>query len=408
MRGIVLVVDDRARPRRALATELGDAGFEVVEAADGAEAWERFCERPPDVVITDLVMPRSDGLDLLSRIRSRSDVPVILFTARGSVASAASAFKAGADDFVSSPDVGIDELVDLVARAARGSHPAQILPALETHLVGSSRAMRRLRERISGLAPLMTPVLVAGEPGTGRDSVVHALNQHGATAGSDLVRIDTRAFTPAGGVPDAAAVYLDGIELLSSEAQTFWAAKVAAAEAGGFQSRPRILASAAEPFVSRDAVYPELRSVLLRFSVEIPPLRTIAEDVPAIADALVGRIGESVGRRIRLSPSASEFLAAQRWPGNVRQLEQVLQRSVAFSRGRQIRREVVRDILSELEESVASIREQRSAIERDALLRAIQGTGGNVTHAAEILGKSRSAIYRLIEKHGIALTKERE
>ncbi|MDH3213785.1 MAG: response regulator [Myxococcales bacterium] len=104
MRGTILLVDDLARPRRALAAELEDAGFAVIQAADGKEAWQRFCERQPDAVVTDMVMPRSDGLDLLSRIRTRSDVPVILFTARGSVQSAATAFKAGADDFLSSPD----------------------------------------------------------------------------------------------------------------------------------------------------------------------------------------------------------------------------------------------------------------------------------------------------------------
>ncbi len=111
MRGTVLVVDDQARPRRALAAELEDAGFTVVQAADGDEAWKQFCDRAPDAVVTDMVMPKRDGLDLLGKIRSRSDVPVILFTARGSVQTAASAFKAGADEFVSSPDVGVEELV---------------------------------------------------------------------------------------------------------------------------------------------------------------------------------------------------------------------------------------------------------------------------------------------------------
>ncbi|GAG14000.1 unnamed protein product, partial [marine sediment metagenome] len=191
MRGTVLVVDDRARPRRALATELEDAGFAVVQAADGAEAWEQFRHHSPDVVITDMVMPRSDGLDLLSQIRSCSDVPVILFTARGSVESAATAFKAGADDFVSSPDVEVEGLVALVERAISGASPSLELGDLEQRLVGRSRAILRLREQISGLAPLRTPVLVSGEPGTGRDTVVRALHELGATADSELLEIDT-------------------------------------------------------------------------------------------------------------------------------------------------------------------------------------------------------------------------
>lgn len=410
MPGTVLVVDDRERPRRALATELHDAGFTVVEARDGSEAWEKFCQQPPDAVITDVIMPRSDGLDLLSRIRSRSDVPVILFTARGSVESAASAFKAGADDFVSSPDVEVDDLVALVSNAIGGSRPGHTLSDLERRMVGRSRAMQRIRERISGLAPLMTPVLVSGEPGTGRDTAARALHELGSTSDGELVTIDTRTFTPKRAVPRAAAIYLDGIERLSAESQIFWTDYMADAEAAGFQRRPRIFASTADPLATAGPagdVYQELRGVLLRFSIELAPLRSLREDISAIADALVERIGLSVGRRIRLSPSAREYLASQRWPGNTRQLEQLLERATAFSRGRQIRREVVRDVLSELEESLASIREQHSSMERAALLRAIQATGGNVTQAAEILGKSRAAIYRLIEKHGIPLSRER-
>lgn len=410
MRGTVLVVDDRARPRRALATELEDAGFEVVQAADGVEAWELFCQHAPDVVITDMVMPHSDGLDLLGQIRSRSDVPVILFTARGTVQTAATAFKAGADDFVSSADVDVEDLVALVENAIAGARPSPDFPGLETRLVGSSRAMSRLRERISGLAPLRTPVLVSGEPGTGRDTVARALHELGATAGGELIQIDAGSFSPDAGVPECTAVYLDGIEQLPPEAQSFWAERLACAEADGFRSGPRILASTSDPVTVRvheEDAYQELRGVLLRFALELPPLRALREDVPDIADALTKRLGAAVGRQIRLSAAARDFLATQRWPGNVQQLELLLERAIAFSRGRQIRRQLVKELLVEIEDNLASIREQRTALERDALLRAIQQTGGNVTHAAEILGKSRASVYRLMEKHGLPLSRGR-
>ena len=96
----VLVVDDQKRPRELLSVELEDAGFTVLTAADGEEGWERFCGSEAAVVVTDMSMPRCDGIELLRRIRSRSDVPVIVFSGHGSVESAAEAFKAGADDFV--------------------------------------------------------------------------------------------------------------------------------------------------------------------------------------------------------------------------------------------------------------------------------------------------------------------
>lgn len=405
MSGTVLVVDDQARPRRALAAELEDAGFTVVQAADGDEAWKQFCDRTPDAVVTDMVMPKRDGLDLLGKIRSRSDVPVILFTARGSVQTAASAFKAGADEFVSSPDVGVEELVRLVAEAVGGSRASPSSPELASELVGSSRAISRLRDRIAGLAPLRTPVLVSGEAGTGRDAVVRALYELGSTAGGKLVRVDARTFSAEQKTPDCSALYLDGVEQLSAEWQSYWANRIAAAESSGFRDGPRIFASTTGPapvILPGEAVYQELRGALLRFAIELPPLRTIPDDIPAIADALVKRIGAKVGRTARLSPSAREYLRCQPWPGNAAQLERVLERAIAFSRGRQIRRDVVKEILGELEESLASIREQHRAHERIELIRAIQETGGNITRTAEILGRSRSAVYRLIEKHGVA------
>ncbi len=147
----------------------------------------------------------------------------------------------------------------------------------------------------------------------------------------------------------------------------------------------------------------ELGEALLRFEIELPPLRERSEDVPELAKALVDRIGVSLGRRIGLSAAACEFLMAQRWPGNVAQLEDVLEKVIAFSRGREIRRQAVQEVMADLQESLESIREQHDTRERDALLRAIQDTGGNVSQTAEILGKSRSAVYRLITKHGIPL-----
>ncbi len=410
MRGTVLVVDDQARPRRALAAELEDAGFTVVQAADGDEAWKEFCARDPDAVITDMVMPRRDGLDLLGRIRSRSDVPVILFTARGSVQSAASAFKAGADEFVSSPDVGVEELVGLVAEAVGGARASPSSLELASELVGHSRTMSRLRDRIAGLAPLRTPVLVSGDPGTGRDTVVRVLHELGATAGGELIRVDARTCTAAEEMPRCSAFYLDGVEELSAELQTVWSDRIAAAASAGFRGGPRIFASTTGPALATPpnrAVYQELRSALLRFAIELPPLRTISEDIPAIADALVERIGANVGRSTRLSPSAREYLRGQPWPGNVAQLERVLERAIAFSRGRQIRRDVVKEVLGELEDSLESIREQHRAHERIELIRAIQETGGNITRTAEILGRSRSAVYRLIDKHGVAMSGRR-
>ncbi|HVN40211.1 MAG TPA: response regulator [Myxococcota bacterium] len=406
MRGNVLVVDDQLRARRLLVTDLRDAGFEVCEAGNGAEGWDEFVRRRPDVVITDLVMPRADGLELLRRIRAQSETPVIVFTGFGTPQSAASAFKAGADDFVCSPDVEIDDLVALVADAISGKAPAEARPDLAHRFAGASRPLVRLRERLAGLAPLETPVLLAGEPGSGRDTAARSLHDFGATAGSEWVRLDPRAPLLERRATPPGAVYLDGIERFPDEARGVWSRHLAASEAEGFRRRPRVLASTSTPLAAlaqSEEFSRGVGRVLLRFAIDLPPLRAVLDDLPEIAALHVARIGASVGRRIALSPAAQRFLMEQRWPGNVAQLVQVLERAISFSRGRRIRRAVVEEVCADLSESLDGIRARGAARERDELLRALQKTGGNITRTAEELCRSRPAVYRLIEKHGIAL-----
>ena len=406
MRGNVLVVDDQLRARRLLVTELRDAGFEVCEASNGDDGWDAFVRKRPDVVITDMVMPRADGLELLRRIRSRSETPVIVFTGYGTPQSAASAFKAGADDFVCSPDVDIEDLVALVADAISGTAPAEARPELADLFAGKSRALARVRERLTGLAPLETPVLLAGEPGTGRDTAVRVLHERGATAGTELVRLEPRAPLLERRPEPPGSVYLDGVDRFPAEAQAAWARHLLASEAEGFRLRPRVFASSSAPLpaLSRtDEFARGLGRCLLRFAIELPPLREVPDDLPEIAAVQVARIGARVGRRIRLSPAALRFLSEQRWPGNVAQLVHVLERAISFSRGRQLRRDVVAEVCADLEESLDGIRARGAARERDDLLRALQKTNGNITRTAEELCRSRPAVYRLIEKHGIPL-----
>jgi two-component system response regulator GlrR len=382
MLGKVLVVDDLERARRALASELTDAGFEVIEAEDGTDAWEQFRLHRPDAVVTDMVMPNSDGIDLLGRIRSQSDVPVILFTARGSIQTAAIAFKGGADDFVASDEVEIDDLVQAVSRAIAERAVPQPGDGLADRIAGTSPAIQRLRERVAGLAPLRHPVLVCGEQGSGRDLAVDALHELGSSGQGTLVRVPADQADARMTIPDCSAIYLDGIEAFPKHAQSL---------------------NPTATLANTGQIDQLLRDRMLRYAIELPPLRAIPDDIPAIADSLVERGCERVGRRVRLSPAAREFLAQQRWPGNAAQLEQLLERSIAFTRGRQVRRETVQDVLAELEESLDSIREHHAVLEREALMRAIRDTGGNITRTAETLGKSRGAVYRLIQKHNIPL-----
>lgn len=389
--------------------ELEDAGFTVTAASDGEEAWQSFCQEPPDLVITDMAMPRCDGLELLRRIRSKSEVPVIVFSGYGSIESATDAFKAGADEFVSSLDLEIEELVDLVRRSIKspGTPPSQL--DLKERLVGDSPILEKLRWQLSGLAPLGAPVFVSGEAGSGRSGIIKTLHELGSSAMGTLTPVDAGAFTPPCNLSAPGAIHLRDVENLSPKAQEYWVGRLRKSQEVGFEGRLRVFVSTTLPIVDleADGFDPELLRLLTRFHVEVPPLHSYAEDIPEIAQALVKGIGSSIGRsRIRLSPAAIDFLASYRFPGHVEQMIQILERAIAFTRGRVIRRDALKDIVADFDHSVTGIRDQKRALERQRVIQALRDSGGNIAHAADRLQKSRASVYRLMHKYNIPLKRD--
>jgi two-component system response regulator GlrR len=403
------VVDDRRSSRRALAAELEDAGFEVIEAEDGSHAWSRFCARAPDLVITDMVMPNSDGIDVLTRIRARSEVPVVVFTAHGSNDAAVTALKRGADEFVASAEVEAEELVGLASRLLEGVTPGDLSSRIAERILGESPASQRVRERIAGLATIAEPVSICGEPGTGRDTVARALHELGVTRCGEFLRVDSSDPTAAGRLPESASIYLDNLDFFSLDAQRYWFERLSA---GGRIQSPqlRVFASVSRPLamaVEERRIDSELARWFLRFEISLPPLRERPEDIPILARSLVERLGQSLGRPgVRLAPEVERRLRKEHWPGNVSELAGILEKLIAFSPAREIRLGDLVEVLAEVKESVASIRERQRMLERQTLIEVLRATGGNVTRAAERLGKSRAAVYRLAEKHGLPLRRE--
>ena len=409
MRSNVLVVDDRRSSRRALAAELEDAGFEVIEAEDGSHGWSRFCARTPDLVITDMVMPNSDGIELLSRIRARSEVPVVVFTAHGSIEAAVTALKGGADEFVASADMEAEELVGLASRLLEAAAPADLSSRIAERILGESPAIQRVRERIAGLARLAEPVSIFGEPGTGRDTIARALHDFGVTRGGEFLRVESKGRAATGRLPESATVYLDNLDSFCLDAQRYWFERLSAGDR--IQSpQMRVLASVSRPValaLDERRIDPDLAGWFLRFEVSLPPLRERPMDIPILADALARRLAKSLGRPdARLAPEVTRRLRQEHWPGNVKELAGILEKLIAFSPSKEIRLGELVEVLAEAKESVASIRERQGLIERQTLIEALRSTGGNVTRAAERLGRSRAAVYRLAEKHGLPLRRE--
>ena len=393
----LLVVDDQRAARLALACELTDAGHRVLHAPDGDQAWLAFREHQPQLVITDMVMPISDGIELLGRIRACSDVPVIMYTAYGSIETAVAAGRAGVDEFVSSDKMELSEFTEMVQNLLGGNERAVPESVLQL-LPGSSVGIQRVRDRIVALAPLHVPVLIVGERGSGKATTARAL--HHLSDRSNFSSENATA-SVAHESPHDSIIYLPGVERLDSRTQAHWAQWL---QTPPDRHSSRMVASTSVRLDHCDGFDQDLVRKLLRFRIELPPLRERQEDVGPLMESMIDSAAVEFGRvRPRATKAAIALLSDQPWIENLIDLRRVVEQAVVFSSGSSIRRELISEILREASESVDRIRHQHLSKERDELLAAIRSTGGNISRTAEILGKSRSAVYRLISKHQIRL-----
>ena len=275
----------------------------------------------------------------------------------------------------------------------------------ERHLIGASPSLRRLRSQLRGLAGLAVPVLFVGEPGSGRRQAARALHAAGE-ASTPLLELDGRGGLPRESLPVRGGVLLCGIERLPGEAQSYWSRIVRGRALG-----PRLLATAPPSFAARGAAEgfdPGLLATLLRFSVQVPPLRQRRSDIPALAQHFATEVGRELeGVPQRFSDAALAVLCDAPFAGNVAELRRAVERTLAFSPGPEVSADEVHAVLSELRPSVDALRDRHRHEERESLLGALAEHGGNIARAAQALGRSRAALYRLAEKHGIALQRSR-
>lgn len=431
---VILVLAD-ARERRALLDVLTDLGLRVrpFDVDDGgllAACAEPACRlividaaallgatssATPGAAPSDTPSTTPTAKDSpLARIRACSMVPVIAAAAHPEAFDVVRAMQAGASDFLelsSEPELLQARVSRLIEAQQRSASPVACAP-IAARIVGESHAARLMRSRMQGLASLSAPVLVIGEAGTGRDIVARALHEAGDRAGGSFTRIDCAAWMPGAMLPKGGTLYLDHVDRLSPAGQQFFAHLLRELKREGWERGARIVASAGPGFAAgRDepaaarSFDPALREELMRFPLELVPLRERLEDVPAIADQIVGRLGARMRREVRLTPDARSFLSRQGWPGNVQQLAKLLERAVGFCSNGVIDGPTMEQLLDDFEESLAAIRRKREVAERDELLATLSRTGGNISRCAEEMGRSRGAVYRLIEKYGIALPK---
>lgn len=444
-RGRILIVDDEANARTALANLLADDGYATETAADGFKALPKLDEQQPDVVLTDLRMPGMDGLELIRRARERDpDIEVIVMTAHGAVETAVAAMQLGAANYLTKP-INVPELGVVIERAIERRRLRRETQQLRDRLasrdnldniIGSSTSMKSLTELIRQVAPSRASVLITGESGTGKELVAAALHRHSGRANGPFVKLNCAALAESvleselfgherGSFTGAAArrdgrflqanggtLFLDEIGEISPSLQVKLLRFLQEKEferVGGNETVSvdvRVIAATNRnlPDAIRDGRFREdLYYRLNVITIEMPPLRTREGDVTLLAAHFLRHYADLNGKTLNgFTDDALMALGAYAWPGNVRELENVIERAVVLARRESIC----------LDDLPANVRAERAAaaggiripgskledIERHAILRTLEQTGGSTSRAAEILGISpRKIQYKLQE-----------
>jgi DNA-binding NtrC family response regulator len=284
-------------------------------------------------------------------------------------------------------------------RSAQAADPAGTI-------AGRSPAAHTLRERVLALAALDVPVLLRGEPGSGRSHLARALYAAGPPDRHGLVSIGCADAEAAARVPPArGVVLLEEVSALAAPAQARWGELVRRSEEGVDGAPRRILASSARDLVSlakQGRFDAALARRLSRFTLDLPPLRDRRQDIPDLARALADRAAARMGRpRVAFTREALRLLSAQSWPGNLRELEGLVERLVAFSGNGRVTLARAEALLAEAPAGVASSRRSASRRQREELAALIEDAGGNLAEVARRLDMSRGGVIYRAQKFGL-------
>ncbi len=367
----VLIVDDEANLRKVLAATLEREGYEVAAVSDGEAAVSALEEDGADVVVTDLVMPRRDGLSLLRWVLANSpEVPVIVITAHGTIDSAVEALKLGAFDYITKPfeQAELKRAIDKATRT-RQLGAARVVSDEKgrAQIIGQSEPIRRILERIDKVADSPSTVLINGESGTGKELVAHRLHDlssrrdrpfikvHLAALPNNLIESElfgyekgafTGAVTSKPGrfeLADGGTLFLDEIDDVPAEIQIKLLRVLQEGEferLGGLRTirvDVRLVAATASDLEMKARDHKFREDLYYRLNVvpiTLPPLRERASDIPLLVEHFLEKHNRRLKRAVRsLSPRCLELMAAYSWPGNIRELEHFMERLVIFAEG---------------------------------------------------------------------------
>lgn len=449
-RETILVIDDETTQREALAGYLEKQGFQVLTADSGRSGMELFQQQPADLILTDFRMPDLDGMGVLEQARQiNPEVEVVMITAYGSVSGAVDAMQQGAFHYLEKP-VDLDELDEVVERALERRHRTSENRALQKQarermefagIIAVDPVMEAALNVAARAAVSRATVLITGESGTGKELVARAIHaaspradgpfvpvncaalsenlleselfghEKGAFTGADRMRKGrfeqadggTLFIDEVGDIPPVAQVKL----LRVLQERTF-------ERVGGNQpiqvdvrlvaATNRDLTAMVQEGSFREDLFYRLNVV----TVELPPLRCRRKDIPALLDHFLARFARENDKEIQdFSREAMERLMRYEYPGNVRELQNIVERAVVMARGELITTSDLPIGAAESRAENASVREpgslpeQVESLEREAIARALEQANGVQSRAAEILGLTERNLRYKLKKYGL-------
>ncbi len=461
--GKILIVDDEREALENCQRILGRVPYDCLVASDPNEALDMIERERPGLVLTDLRMPKLDGIEVLAAAKRKDPtVLVVLMTAHATIETAVTAMRYGAFDYIAKPFTS-DELVQ-VARRAFESMPATVgagvrngtplerssprLPDEETQLVGNSVAMREVLALVNKVAPTDSNVLVYGESGTGKEMIARLIHESSSRSDRPFIPVDCvslqdslletelfghekGAFTGAHAakaglfeVADGGTIFLDEVSGMTASLQARLLRVLQerhVRRVGGTRFTPlnvRVIAASnqdLEELCKRGAFREDLYYRLNVIAVTLPPLRDRGEDILLLANDFLTRFAQRVraeaGAVPTIDPSAADLLMRYPWPGNVRELQNVMERAAVLVDGVTVTSVHLperfltlteRDSLQAESSSFKQAKQQAvESFERGFLVDLLKRNDGHMGRAAREAGVDRKTIERMVKKHGL-------
>lgn len=450
MSSLILIVDDQEDIRRSLTGILEDEGYQVLSVDSGSEALEVAREAVPDLVLLDIWMPGMDGIETLERLKSlMPDLTVVMMSGHGTIETAVKATKLGAYDFVEKP-FSLDKVLITIANAISFKELRKENDALrsathaEHELVGASPALELLREQVLRVALTATPVLICGEAGVGKELAARSVHHHSARANKPFVAVNCSAIPgdlleselfghEKGAFPGATSqrkgkfdlaeggtIFLDDINEMPLKLQgmllQFLRERSFERPGGGRSVRldVRVVVATAVPLadLTRDGQFrSDLCQQINVVPLMVPPLRERREDIPHLVRHFVSQFHRHEGWDVRqFDDAAIELLQGYSWPGNARELKNLVERVLIMSSGSIITADdIPLSIPAEqlpaavgAVEKGASLRGAREQFERQFLLEQLRLHNWDIDTTARAVELERTILQRKLLQYGLA------